>query len=358
MIQRVALITPRLEQRGTSRYALNLARELAAAGVQVRVYGESGSLEDAFRHEGLDLRVWPGVEQPLWAPVQVRRLRAELLEFAPQIIHLNSRVVIPLGRRLARLPGKLVITVHTPKRRRLLAVSRLKRVDAVIATSEAVREDLVNVGRIGKELITVIPTGVDVGRIAVDALQPLFSRPARMVGVIGPTEKNRGQEYFIKAIPAVVRGNASAHFVVAGCGDCLPALRTLAGSLGLDRHLTFIPDFARSEDVIGAMDVVVYTSLEDVSAYSLLEAMACGRPVVAFSTPIVCSIVEHGRTGLIVTKRNVAGLAEAVLRLLGDETAARELAENARAVIRERFSTSVIARQTLRVYDAVCAQEG
>lgn len=353
MSKRILMISNNLEQRGSSHYTLNLARELVANGLEVRVFASGGGLIDQFRAARIRVDVFTHLERPLFAPIQMKRLEGALANFDPDIIHLQNRNVLGVGAWLCKFPYRMVITVHSKAKDRRHHLSRLKRINGVIATNEPVREDLVNVEHVPKELIAMIPSGVDIQHCETRPTRPLFSEPVRLIGTIGPVEAQRGQDHFIKAIPFVMKRYPDAHFLVVGEGPHLTSLRRLAATLALQPHVTFVSDFARYEDIIETLDIVVYTSLEDVSAFSLLEAMAWGRPVVAFGTPAVGAIIEHRRTGLLVNRGDVQGLVSSILELLTNPPEAVELAEAGQGVIREYFDKAVVARKVMQFYRKV-----
>ena len=142
---------------------------------------------------------------------------------------------------------------------------------------------------------------------------------------------------------------------MGGRGEGVPELRRLIRSLGLERCVTLSTDFSVYEDILGALDVVVQHSLVDVSGFSILEAMGHGRPVVAFNTGTACEMVEEKKTGLLVPKGDVPALADAIQYLLSDVSVARQMGENARKSVAEKFNIRTIARQTLGYYRSILA---
>ena len=86
---------------------------------------------------------------------------------------------------------------------------------------------------------------------------------------------------------------------------------------------------------------------------ALLEAAACGRPIVATDTPGCREVVRDGENGLLVPPRDVAALAEAIAALARDPVRRQAMGQAGRALVEREFAEPVITEQTLALYDAV-----
>ncbi len=87
-----------------------------------------------------------------------------------------------------------------------------------------------------------------------------------------------------------------------------------------------------------AASVYVMPSVFEPFGYSLVEAMSCGRPVVASRVGGICELVEEGKSGLLVSPRSPRQLADAIVQVLEDEALAKRLGDAARARVLEQFS--------------------
>jgi glycosyltransferase involved in cell wall biosynthesis len=90
----------------------------------------------------------------------------------------------------------------------------------------------------------------------------------------------------------------------------------------------------------------------------LLEAAACGRPIVAADMPGCREIVRQGETGLRVPPHDVGRLAEALAAIAADPVARRAMGQAGRALVERDFAEPVIAQQTLALYRAILADRG
>lgn len=353
-VDRVLMVAPCLTSRGTSEYALSLARRLPDLGVAVSVFCGPGPMVQALRDSDAECQVFEHVEALGLHVLERRRLVAACADWHPSIVHAQALRVAGASITVAAacgVPG--VVTAHwvPPERRRVRRVCR--RMAGVIAASQAVREGLVNDCGVARNRIRVIHNGVDIDRLDGDRVGPIFGTRVPVVGSLGPIEERRGHELFVRAVALVAKRLPGVQFVVAGEGHGLPALRRLVAGLGLDRRVTLATDFGSYADVLEALDVVVQSSQVDVSGFSILEAMSYGRPVIAFNTGTACEIVEDGKTGLLIPKGDVEALAAAISRLLEDRGTAVEMGAAARATVAEKFDARTLARATLDYYEDV-----
>ncbi len=355
-VKRVLLVAPHLEARGTSECIFNLARELRRLEVEVAVFCAPGPMLEMLRGEQVLVRVFEHLEGMRLHFGEQKKFLEAVGEFAPRLVHGHTlRVAGMLDLLSRRVPLPLVLTLHWLPHggRRLRAVAR--NINGIIAATQNVREGLVNRCGVEKQKVKVIGNGIDVERLARHEMPPIFKSEVPAVGSLGPIESQRGHELFVQAAARLIGDGARAQFVVAGQGDELPGIRKLVRDLGLQHDVTIAPDFASYVDVLGALDVVVQSSQVDVSGVSILEAMACGRPVVAFNTGTACELIEDGRTGVLVPKGDVDALSGAIARLLAHQEDARQMARNAQEAVRQKYDIRTVAAETLAYYGSVLA---
>ena len=145
--------------------------------------------------------------------------------------------------------------------------------------------------------------------------------------------------------------------VVTGSGR-VGAWRRYARSLGLGTdRVEFLGAIPRSELLsrLRRATLVALPSYMESCPYSLIEAMAFEKPIVATAIPGTLSMVEDGVSALLVPPGDPRALAEAIDRLLGDETLRRRLGKAAASVARERFSSDRMCAETLRYFEQVLA---
>src|SRR5207245_9593057 len=101
------------------------------------------------------------------------------------------------------------------------------------------------------------------------------------------------------------------------------------------------------------VDIVVMSSVTGGLGSALLDAMACGKPVVATSAGGIPEVVNDGKTGILVPPRDHEAMAEAIVKLLSDEQARRAMGAAGLARVREHFSAERMVQDTLEIYRRV-----
>jgi glycosyltransferase involved in cell wall biosynthesis len=232
-------------------------------------------------------------------------------------------------------------------------IPRVYRGDPFIAISESSRRDLVARGLPAASIRVVVP-GVDHARYCP---APAERAPTPLVALVGRLEWYKGIDVLLRALVAVRASGVDVRAVIAGTGDALAHLRTLAGELGLASAVEF-PGFVSEEEKVRLLQrahVVVQPSVKEGWGLTVIEANACGTPVVAADAPGLRDSVQDGETGLLVAPGDAEALAAALRRLLTDAGLHARLAAGARAWA-ERFRWETAAAETAAALDAACGR--
>ena len=317
--------------------------------------------------EGLDLvPLTPKTEMDLGAAWRLSRLIKQL---RPDVIHAHD----PHGVAMAALalsmtvagsrtaPGNppLVAARRVDFHMKGNALSRWKyrQVDCFICASEAIRKILVADGVPPDRAVTV-HEGIDVGHVEAAPAADLHAElwlphHAPIVGNVAALVPHKGQRHLIEAAAIVVTRVPDARFVIAGEGELRPALERQIKDHHLEKHV-FLTGFR--PDVLSvhkAFDIFVMSSVTEGLGTSLLDAMACGKPIVATTAGGMPEVVEHGTTGILVRPRDHEAMADAIVTLLNDEHARRAMGAAGRIRVRERFSAERMVQDTLAIYRRV-----
>jgi len=151
----------------------------------------------------------------------------------------------------------------------------------------------------------------------------------------------KGISDLLQAARLVVAQEPRAHFVLAGTGDRLQEYVQEAATLGIGGHVTFtgVVQDPLADGVYGAADVVCQVSRwEEVFGYVIAEAMASHRPLVGTRVGGIPEIIEDQRTGFLVDRGDVAAIAAAILRLLGDPDLRRQFGAAGYRAVEEKFN--------------------
>lgn len=155
----------------------------------------------------------------------------------------------------------------------------------------------------------------------------------------------------LKAFAMLLKKVPGAHLTIAGSGPLRESLEVLAVRLSINAHVRFAGRLEADEVALlyQSADLAVNPSLVDNMPNSILEALACGVPVVSTNVGGVPFTVDDGKTALLVPAGDAEAMAEAMLRLIRDESLARELSLNGLERARE-FSWANVRGKWLSIY--------
>src|SRR3954462_15248328 len=319
--------------------------------------------------EGLELIPQaPRSEMDLSAAWKFSRLIKRL---APDIIHAHdphgvamSALALSIGSAAAkggRTPA-LVAARRVDFHLKGNSFSRWKyrQVDCFIAASDAIRQMLVADGVPDDRTVTV-HEGIDVEHAAaappVD-VHAAFWLPhgSPVVGNVAALVPHKGQRYLIDAAHLVVQQIPDARFVILGEGELREHLEKQVHEPHPEKHV-LLPGFRT--DVLGCIKgfvLFVMSSVTEGLATSLLDAMACARPIVATRAGGIPEIVVDGTTGLLVEPRDHHGMAAAIVRMLKDPALRQRMGDAGFARVKERFTVERMVAETADVYTRIKSQ--
>ncbi|MCS6787800.1 MAG: glycosyltransferase family 4 protein, partial [Aigarchaeota archaeon] len=186
-----------------------------------------------------------------------------------------------------------------------------------------------------------------------------WSDGVRRVFWVGRINEGKGVEDLIDAFAKVARRTRDVELWVAGTGEraFIQHLRRRAASLGVGGRVRFpgpIPNELVPRYMANAAVFPYPSRGGEGIPRAILEAMACGAPVVATRVSGIPEAVVHGETGLLVGRRDVEGLASAIEMILEDKSLAKRLASQARAKVEREFSHDVVIPQIASLLKEVC----
>lgn len=229
----------------------------------------------------------------------------------------------------------------------------------ILVVSKAVRLRFKGI----KEKIAVVYNGID-----LDKFNPLIdgtkirqefslSSSTPIVGIVGRLDNYKGHQYFIKAARKVVDTIPNARFMIVGDGENRKKLEYLKKKLGLDEHIIFTGNRDDIAEILAALDLFVLSSVSEGFGRSAVEAMACGKAVVASNVGGLSEVVENGITGKLIPSRNPDSLTMAILSLLKDKEKTRRMGCAGRQRAEKMFSLQKNISETLRIYEQIISNQ-
>ena len=209
--------------------------------------------------------------------------------------------------------------------------------DGFIAVARSHARFLVDFERFPAEKVFTIPNGIDTGRFrfqvsAREAWRAKLGIPstAPVVGIVAALRPEKNHSLFLRAAHRTLQDVRDAHFIIAGDGPERGQLTQLSQQLGVQNQVHFLGSVSDIPGILSALDVFTLTSKNEASPVSILEAMACERPVVAPDVGSIAESVIHERTGLLVREGDLVGVAREWCRLLSEELTRRAFGQAAR----------------------------
>jgi len=225
----------------------------------------------------------------------------------------------------------------------------LRRAAGATVVSSAMLEKLRSMG-VATEHVAVLSMGVDVSdRFGVDET---VVRSTDEVLFVGRLVDKKGVQHLIRALPAVLARRPAARLTIGGYGPEEPALRALVERSGLQSVVTFLgalpqgelPALYRRAAVFVAPFVQVESGDQEGLPVALMEAIACGCPVVAGDVAGLHDLLGEYASEVALDPRDEDALAERIVTVLSAPDAARERALHMGEHVRERFDWGVISR--------------
>ena len=300
----------------------------------------------------------------------VRLMRA----WRPAIVHTHTAKAGFLGRvaaRIARVPtvvhtfhGHVLRGYFPPVKQALfrrLETLLASAADAIVAVSDSVKQDLVQLGVARAAKIHVIPLGLELAPLAGELPRGALRREAGiadaipLVGMVGRLVPIKDVPTFLRAAQIVRARRPDVRFALVGDGEERPALEALSRALGLSEVVTFFGWRRELAAVYGDLDVVVNASRNEGTPVSLIEALAAARPVVATRVGGTPDLLGGGERGRLVPVAEPEPLAKAVLETLEGSEATRRRARAGREHVMAQHSKERLFRDMDALYRALRA---
>lgn len=386
---RVMRIIARLNIGGPAIQAIALTDELAAYGYRTRLVRgvedpDEGNMDYLAEQRGIVPTLIPSMRRDPGPGDVVALLRLVLLLWRdrPQIVHTHAakggtlgRAAVALAFPVRRLRPVVIHTYHghsltgyfSSRRANVyrLIEKLLARVsDVLLAVSEEVRDDLVALGVAPASKFRVMPLGFDLSPFTDDAERPARRRALRAEWGIGDHEvvvtlvarlvPIKRVDRFL-AVAQRLANHQPVRFVIVGDGELRDQLTASADAVALADQLVWAGFRRDIPDVCFASDVVALTSDNEGTPVSLIEAQAAAVPVVAMDVGGVRSVVRDGESGSIAPTDRADGLANALLRLIGNAELREQMGTAGRKHVTSLYTLERLAADHAALYNDLLA---
>ena len=315
---------------------------------------------------------------PVMDALAYLRLRSHFRRTRPQIVHTHSGKAGIVGRFAARHAGVpwVIHTIHGPSfgpfqggaanavfRGAERAAGR--QTDHFVVVAEAMARQYLDAGIGAPAQYTRIFSGFDLAPFLgvqrdPELAQRLGIRPGEfVVGKVARLFQLKGHDDLFAAAVEMVRRSPHVRFLLLGDGPWRARFETLAATTpGLAGRFIFAGLVPPSEvsRYLGLMDALVHLSRREGLARVLPQALAAGKPVIAFDCDGAAEVCRDQETGFLLQPGDLPGLVDRVARLAGDPELARSLGATGRSWVRERFSEEALVQSLDALYRRLLQQ--
>lgn len=335
---------------------------------------EPGSFVGRMQARGVDVRVVH--LEPLFNPFALMRLVRVLSQEHVTILQTHGARANFYGRVAGWLAGvpAVISTVHNSladyetNRLKRWIYSRALQVtrpwtSRIICVSDAIRRDAVHDDPAVASLTETVHNGVGQPMPQARAdrskvRQELGLTDGPLLVMVARLTEQKGHRDLIEAVGLLRDRWPQLQIVCVGDGELRKPLESLAAERGLSSMCRFVGARDDVMDFYAAADGVVLPSHSEGFPFVILEALAMGKPVIATRVNGVPEVIEHMKTGFLVSPRDVAGLAGAIQFFLERPERAMQLGNAGRALVQAQFTVDRMVEKTVAVFDAALRVEG
>ncbi len=354
------LMLANAESIHTVRWANAIA---ANQGYEVHLVSQRAALEKIHA----DVRVWVAPwSTSLGYFLNAPFVRGVIRTIRPTLVH--AHYASGYGT-LGRLAGfhPLVVSVwgadvyDFPRKsavHKWLILRNLASADRVLSTSQVMA---VETQKYTEKEIDVTPFGVELDQFEPRAEASIFGREDIVIGTVKTLDPKYGIEFLIRAFRLVKdrHPNLRLKMLIVGTGPDESRLKKLAVELGVMQDAVFVGhiEYREVPRYHNMLSVSVFVSVKHSESFgvAVIEASACGKPVVVANVGGLPEVVEDGVTGFVVEPRNPEQTANAIEKLVLDESLRRRMGERGKRRVARLYNWTENVNEMLRIYRAVIA---
>ena len=216
----------------------------------------------------------------------------------------------------------------------------------IICNAEAVRHKLIRKYRVKESKISVIPNGVD-----TDYFSPNFTKLVSppIIIYIGRLVDQKDPLTLLESFRNIKQKIPDAQLLVVGNGPLRSLLKSFIKHHQMNQHISLVAGTTDIRKYLHQAQVFLLPSLYEGSPNIVIEAMACGLPVVATNTSGIPELIEHGINGYLVQPRDSKKMAKWTIRLLQNKDIREKMGENARKRVVKNHNIGLRVRQTEKI---------
>jgi glycosyltransferase involved in cell wall biosynthesis len=304
----------------------------------------------------------------------IKAIIYKIIEINPDIVHVHGTylpfsMVLILIKKLIDYP--VILTVHASMQQEINSTSVFPKkqyiylkliplfyymkksfdvADKIIVVSEPIKTSITSWTK-NKDKISVIPNGVNLNEFDSSRGTENIRHPSILF--LGRLVKVKGCDILIRSLPTIKKSYPNIHVYIAGEGNQKHFLQLLAHELNVIENLTFLGHIEGKKKccIIKSVDLCVFPSRYESFGLAVLEAMACGKAVVASNIGGLPDIVIDCESGYLFESANIEDFSEKVTQLLKDENLRLRMGEVGRSRAINLFEWKLISSETFNKYE-------
>lgn len=345
----------------TEKWALGLAER----GIKVGLFSFNKASYDWYEHPNITVFFEPETKINAESTLTklsylkyVAILKKIIKHFNPDVLHAHYAtsyglvgalsgfhpfVISSWGTDVMKFPSKNFVA-------KSILQYNFKHADVLCATSGTIKEFI---KKVTKKEVQVVPFGIDTGIFAPRASLPLFEPGSFVIGSIKPLEQLYNTHVLIDSFAASAANYPRLRLLIIGEGNKEKELKAQVEKLAIGHKVKFtgrIP-FNQISNYYNSLDVLVNISEYESFGVSVIEAMACQKPVIVTNVGGLAEIVASADLGIKVDVGSVEQVTKAIETLLNDNDYYHQLAQNARKHVMEHYNWQNNLAQMIKIYD-------
>ncbi len=353
-MMRVIQTLPRMNVGGVERGVLDLVRYFKDKDLKSIVVSGGGRLVETLQSEGAIHHTLPVYKKSLFSVFLIPRFRKIIEKENIDIVHARSRVPAWISFFASRKTGTpFVTTAHGVYKSKFWS-EVMGWGKFVICPSKYVARHMRTQFGVPEEKIVVIHRWVDLNKFQF--LPYSERKSSNLIVSFGRISPTKGYEHLIEGFKKAVRANPYLHLKIVGSPDkskidYFNHLKSLVVRYSLNYNITFEGYRQDIEKVLRGARLLVAPSVIDESfGRVVVEAFACGVPVIASKVGGFSEIIEDGKDGILVDPKDSMAITNNILKIFQDHGLANSLVEAGRKKVNALYAMENSLEQTKEVY--------
>ncbi len=278
------------------------------------------------------------------------------------IVHTHHRMAAFYASILKNVfKFKFINTAHNTFYDKILFTKLALKNANIVSVGKKVKENLIDVYKLDPNQITVIYNGIeknDEPIIEIPELKKYKDDGYFLVGNIGRLSEQKGMEYYIKAIPNVIKKFPKIMFYIVGDGEDKEKLHQLAKELHVENNLTFLGFRSDVSNVIKQLDLVVLSSLWEGLPLTPIEVFSEGKSVIATDVDGTPEIVIDQYNGLLIKPKCSDDICNGIIKLINCDKERKEMEKNSYNTYLKKFSIEKFQKEYLKYCNEIINEKG